>query len=503
MSKEQELRDLEKQFPALRQEFETSRQAYHQLPQDPTRVTQRRQALQRWHGAGTALFDAYEKMIALAEQSAESIRETWYTGKASVVSDLLDTLESHYRIILTEAEKLHLPRDSFKPSRMAYVNLQRLVKETDPAYANDLRVRLNTLGLATPGLDDAGRLIPTTQGIEPRFFVVGIILLLSAVGMAFWGFGTRDLSQDQRWILRWLFPLASGFGAGAFTGSISAKGRRLTYGLLVTATGGFAVWLLTYLILTYGNPPHDPKDNENGKKSAAEETLVKKVEPGAVENPGKLELTDMHITDDRRGRSHVTFPVVDVKLRNPGKEVVFLTQATISVKKVWRLAPMGEYNDEARPSAEYTISIKLKGAPSVATKSISQSIKPNSVDRFLLTIDSPDAESYWNHLVVAELALNYNKTHRLDCGTLRFIIDSSWNAPYENNHRWEKDEIKKHLDKLFLIRHALELSSKYGGVTTPKLVDLIERVNKSPPTPASWKPPASWARDNSKLEDGR
>ena|SRR2546421_9324775 len=81
------------------------------------------------------------------------------------------------------------------------------------------------------------------------YFGVGIFLLLVAVAMAVWGFKLGRLTPDQRQILVWALPLASGFGCGSFSGGMTAKGKGLLPGIIVTATGGFAVWLITFFVL--------------------------------------------------------------------------------------------------------------------------------------------------------------------------------------------------------------------------------------------------------------
>jgi hypothetical protein len=139
---------------------------------------------------------------------------------------------------------------------------------------------------------------------------------------------------------------------------------------------------------------------------------------------------------DRNVGPNLDLPVVDIQLRNPGKEIVFLTRAILNVRKVWHLAQMGEINDTEPPRKDYDLNIKLKVVPNVATRNISQSVKPNGVDRFLLTINSPDVRANHNFLVLADLTLQYNKTHKLQCGNLLFVMESPWNAPYEGNYRW-------------------------------------------------------------------
>jgi Protein of unknown function (DUF4019) len=47
----------------------------------------------------------------------------------------------------------------------------------------------------------------------------------------------------------WALPLASGFSAAAFAGSLYTQARNWIPGIAITATGGFAVWLITFFFL--------------------------------------------------------------------------------------------------------------------------------------------------------------------------------------------------------------------------------------------------------------
>tara|TARA_R110002049_G_scaffold70521_6_gene182122 strand:- start:11952 stop:12935 length:984 start_codon:yes stop_codon:yes gene_type:complete len=82
--------------------------------------------------------------------------------------------------------------------------------------------------------------------LELRFFLLGILLLLIAVAFAGWAFYEECLSSSRQNILRWALPLASGFAAWSFSGSLHV---RTAGGLIAAATGGFAVWLITIYIL--------------------------------------------------------------------------------------------------------------------------------------------------------------------------------------------------------------------------------------------------------------
>ncbi|MCC6361103.1 MAG: hypothetical protein IT450_20365 [Phycisphaerales bacterium] len=90
---------------------------------------------------------------------------------------------------------------------------------------------------------------PSSYPIEFRRFVVGCVLLAIGVLFAVWGFSIGSLSDDRRRILLWVLPLASGFAATAFAGSLSVKARELVPGVLIAATGGFGVWLVTFFFL--------------------------------------------------------------------------------------------------------------------------------------------------------------------------------------------------------------------------------------------------------------
>jgi hypothetical protein len=85
------------------------------------------------------------------------------------------------------------------------------------------------------------------------WFVVGCVLLLAALAAFFWAFALGNLTQSQHFLLMWLLPLASGFACGCFAGSLKATGPMGN--LALAATGGFAVWVLSYFLLPKPIPP--------------------------------------------------------------------------------------------------------------------------------------------------------------------------------------------------------------------------------------------------------
>jgi hypothetical protein len=85
------------------------------------------------------------------------------------------------------------------------------------------------------------------EGIIWPWFIVGCVMLLAAIGAFFWAFRLGNLTPSQHFLLMWLLPLTSGFAAGCFVGSLKATGP--IGKIAVTATGGFAVWLLSFFLL--------------------------------------------------------------------------------------------------------------------------------------------------------------------------------------------------------------------------------------------------------------
>jgi hypothetical protein len=107
-------------------------------------------------------------------------------------------------------------------------------------------------------------------------FLVGVFLLFVAVAFAAWGFSKANLTADQREILLWILPLASGFAACAFAGSLSVKAKGFVPGLVITAASGFGVWLLSCFLLF---PRPKQESNRGGVSPVNLAQLVKEEHP--------------------------------------------------------------------------------------------------------------------------------------------------------------------------------------------------------------------------------
>jgi hypothetical protein len=93
-------------------------------------------------------------------------------------------------------------------------------------------------------------------------YVLGVGVTLFAFFMVYEAFQKTCLTSQQMTLLRFVLPLAGGFIAWTFAGQMTAKAKKLGLGLTVAASGGFAVFLLSVLLL-------EPNVGEEGKGSCA------------------------------------------------------------------------------------------------------------------------------------------------------------------------------------------------------------------------------------------
>ena len=104
-------------------------------------------------------------------------------------------------------------------------------------------------------------------------------------------------------------------------------------------------------------------------------------------------------------RSRGDFVQIDLKLRNVSSEVAFLKGVIIHVDRLLYLEDFGYMGAAIPPSAEYDMVLPIREAPFSLKHSISQSIEPNGVDRFILTL----RPEYSNILFITRLEIIYDE----------------------------------------------------------------------------------------------
>ncbi len=131
---------------------------------------------------------------------------------------MLSELADHHEAIGKAAIQLALEPKTLIPPFINFKKLQLFLRDKEPDVAQALRNRYIAVGLPTYGLEDG-----PPQNLEWRWFILGCVLLLFGVALVIWGFSLRILTPDQQRLLVWALPLASGFSASAFAGSLSAQ----------------------------------------------------------------------------------------------------------------------------------------------------------------------------------------------------------------------------------------------------------------------------------------
>jgi len=244
-----EFATLEAGLSVMKQKYREAMMAFHSLPQSGVSIESVRKAFWDWHYAGLDYFNAFEKSISLGSLVGADKLATWYTEKCETAANLLEVIATHFVAIRLKADDLSIQTEPLKPGSTSFAGMQRMVKDHDSAIAMKLRDHFIANHLPTHGFDKEETEKSGTHQIEWRFFIVGCVFAAAAIVIAAWGFSLGNLTKDQRFILRWIFPIASAFSSGSFTGSLLTGSKRFWWSLAVAATGGFAVWLLTNLFL--------------------------------------------------------------------------------------------------------------------------------------------------------------------------------------------------------------------------------------------------------------
>jgi hypothetical protein len=102
------------------------------------------------------------------------------------------------------------------------------------------------------------------------------------------------------------------------------------------------------------------------------------------------------------------FPKLDIKIRNTGEKVAFLKQANFKVRKIWRLRPLILPN-AVKVSWNYNVMLPISGTPYSISKSISQSIEPNAVDRFTFTLGNDAQTGLEEYVFLMTVELIYDE----------------------------------------------------------------------------------------------
>lgn len=138
--------------------------------------------------------------------------------------------------------------------------------------------------------------------------------------------------------------------------------------------------------------------------------------------PSQLELVEASVDDLKQEG----FPELEFKVRNVGGSVAFLKEAVLDVSSIEHLEdPQSRNETHVDISWKYDVSLRLTGAPYAIRTSLSQSVKPNDVDRFVvrLSYEELKAESLMQNLARSLAFRAVEKGEKVDSGRIEQEID--------------------------------------------------------------------------------
>jgi hypothetical protein len=160
-------------------------------------------------------------------------------------------------------------------------------------------------------------------------------------------------------------------------------------------------------------------DNKDWIFSGIGATLVVFIIPFVIrlflKRDAQIEIVDVKISKFYIRPEEKGFPLgtyIDIKIRNKGDKVAFLSCVLFKVQEVFRLDDPGDVNYSVFPFTE-TYDITLKSVPKSTQKfEISQKVEANDVDRFRLKVVSEEDSGHMEVVYKFSLYLVYNENKK-------------------------------------------------------------------------------------------
>jgi len=384
----EELAKLEGDIAGLRRGYDEATGVLVGLYVGRSKKKDRLAAFRVWCDAGTALFNACERLVSVASRAGAVDDSTWYTALAEDSVGILNVIGMHYDALSVRAADLGLSGESYRPSRTAFAGLQRLVTTTHPAVARSIRDDFVRGVLPTHGFDTA----ESSHGgasyrvsLWERVVASAAAALVVLCGLYAALRDTPFADPNQVVLLRTL--LSFGVAAlGAVIPGFLHVGVNLR-GLGIRAGGALALFVLTYFYTPTVLPVPPPP--------------VAAIAHAADTVPDSLEVVDVGF-EDYEGDARA--PRLDIKLTNRGVRTVYVKRVNVAVKRLWRLASWPTVGVVVPPSHGYVLRLNPGDAPCVASLAVSHGLKPGESDRFTVQLQE-DPWPLSNTIYLADVEL--------------------------------------------------------------------------------------------------
>jgi hypothetical protein len=141
--------------------------------------------------------------------------------------------------------------------------------------------------------------------------------------------------------------------------------------------------------------------------------LTQLAQRSSTEN-GEVDLVDISYSDSNSESLQPSSSLLDVKIYNGRSEGTFFSRAIFHVENIWELVTVSHYMAYVRSTHSYDVTLPLKTAPYTHEIMLSQFVKPNDVDRFLLRLgfDQKDDnyKSQNDYVAKFKIVFVYNKS---------------------------------------------------------------------------------------------
>ena len=155
----------------------------------------------------------------------------------------------------------------------------------------------------------------------------------------------------------------------------------------------------------------------------------------------KLELVDLRIEEG-------LFPsqMLDIKLRNIGSRVAYLSRAILLVEKIWKISPVSSLVAAVRRSEVYDVRFPRANTPYSLTVCLSQAIPADNVDRFALRLLMETGRyDYDEYAVMFRVKLEYDGDAKaLETGEILYWQDGGLGNSYLEIDRYPDEGTEKY-----------------------------------------------------------
>lgn len=210
------------------------------------------QLLNSYHNSGVEYFNEFERTIDEYGLPEYSLTNDIAIRKSEDAINMIDVYFHHWELTRLLVEKLNL--NPINPSPTAYSSTQRIIKKYHPELVYELTQKFKDNSLPTFGFDSKAihSGFKAINNYRWPVLITGWILIIISILMSVF---IQDLNANQYWIMRICMSVGATLLLYEFCEGIIKVKLTFVQKLVISASGGFGLFVILYLI----NPPIAPQ----------------------------------------------------------------------------------------------------------------------------------------------------------------------------------------------------------------------------------------------------